>query len=681
MFLCWNYILLQLSSSDSTKSRDLVSESTDVLIVRKNDTSLTEDREQNFPIERSTTTNGRSVSPSTEKDQRSSSHDCSQKSKNVYDLSSSSASFPIAPPFTPSASVLQSDQEMCYSSDQGGGSVEKSSKANLKNHAYQIVKELLMTERTYNNDLKLCLEFESTTNSIVSSLEGMPSFDGIFSYLKSVRDLQAKFLLELEQRISSWESKVVSISKIPEYQTFKVGDVLLREIHNSNQAYEKYISHIYEYHEKVLLDLHVKNAQFQTLCKEFESRPQCYIPVAKLLLKPLNRVFSRQIALSKLVLYYIDQGGHNPDLSECKVALDKINALIKNTASYREKLENITKLIEIEHDFVGLNIENLYRPVKILLRQGGLLKVTKRDLSPRLILLFEDAIIHASQTNDGHAMRITFTFRSALNLKGLTIEDGNAIKGKLSPQNKNRLNNNEMYTNNCFTLHTGNRSLVLCASTSEQKQSWMEDISRAVMRVKENVTLQTFVGGSVGANLSSSNGFPSVAKTSSSSVEDLGQSTSTNENVSSPAPCSLQKSSMLSSSRATISSTSAASTLERFWHHRANDSLHICIHRMVSLTGEHYEKMAHCELSGYLLRKFRNSLGWQQLWVVYCNFCLFFYKSHEDDSPLAGLPLLGYSLADTPDAQSNIRKEFVFKLHYRTHYYYFRTNSEYSFKR
>ena len=35
------------------------------------------------------------------------------------------------------------------------------------------------------------------------------------------------------------------------------------------------------------------------------------------------------------------------------------------------------------------------------------------------------------------------------------------------------------------------------------------------------------------------------------------------------------------------------------------------------------------QLSGYLLRKFKNSNGWQKLWVVFTNFCLFFYKTYQ----------------------------------------------------
>lgn len=39
------------------------------------------------------------------------------------------------------------------------------------------------------------------------------------------------------------------------------------------------------------------------------------------------------------------------------------------------------------------------------------------------------------------------------------------------------------------------------------------------------------------------------------------------------------------------------------------------------------------QLSGNLLRKFKNSNGWQKLWVVFTNFCLFFYKSHQVRAP------------------------------------------------
>uniref|UniRef100_A0A669CI83 FERM, ARHGEF and pleckstrin domain-containing protein 2 n=1 Tax=Oreochromis niloticus TaxID=8128 RepID=A0A669CI83_ORENI len=86
------------------------------------------------------------------------------------------------------------------------------------------------------------------------------------------------------------------------------------------------------------------------------------------------------------------------------------------------------------------------------------------------------------------------------------------------------------------------------------------------------------------------------------------------------------------------------------------------------------------QLSGYLLRKFKNSNGWQKLWVVFTNFCLFFYKTHQDDFPLASLPLLGYTVS-TPEESDGIHKEYVFKLQFKSHVYFFRAESEYTFER
>lgn len=121
---------------------------------------------------------------------------------------------------------------------------------------------------------------------------------------------------------------------------------------------------------------------------------------------------------------------------------------------------------------------------------------------------------------------------------------------------------------------------------------------------------------------------------------------------------------------------------------------------------ERHDLLLQNQLSGNLLRKFKNSNGWQKLWVVFTNFSLFFYKSHQvrfgfcgpscpsedrgsplplsvslqDEYPLASLPLLGYSVTVPAEAE-NIHKDYVFKLHFKSHVYYFRSESEYNFER
>lgn len=52
----------------------------------------------------------------------------------------------------------------------------------------------------------------------------------------------------------------------------------------------------------------------------------------------------------------------------------------------------------------------------------------------------------------------------------------------------------------------------------------------------------------------------------------------------------------------------------------------------------------------------------------------------QDDFPLASLPLLGYAVG-TPEESDGIHKEYVFKLQFKSHVYFFRAESEYTFER
>uniref|UniRef100_A0A8D2MG08 FERM, ARHGEF and pleckstrin domain-containing protein 2 n=1 Tax=Zonotrichia albicollis TaxID=44394 RepID=A0A8D2MG08_ZONAL len=128
---------------------------------------------------------------------------------------------------------------------------------------------------------------------------------------------------------------------------------------------------------------------------------------------------------------------------------------------------------------------------------------------------------------------------------------------------------------------------------------------------------------------------------------------------------------------------SSRSSLDRQSQPRAqrpNTITHVCWYRNQSLSLSDYLCMIQNQLSGYLLRKFKNSNGWQKLWVVFTNFCLFFYKTHQDDYPLASLPLLGYTVS-CPVEADGIHKDYVFKLQFKSHVYFFRAESKYTFER
>ena len=51
-----------------------------------------------------------------------------------------------------------------------------------------------------------------------------------------------------------------------------------------------------------------------------------------------------------------------------------------------------------------------------------------------------------------------------------------------------------------------------------------------------------------------------------------------------------------------------------------------------------------------------------------------------DDFPLASLPLLGYTV-NTPSPADEINKDYVFKLQFKNHVYFFRAESQFTFDR
>ncbi|VDO01034.1 unnamed protein product [Rodentolepis nana] len=125
---------------------------------------------------------------------------------------------------------------------------------------------------------------------------------------------------------------------------------------------------------------------------------------------------------------------------------------------------------------------------------------------------------------------------------------------------------------------------------------------------------------------------------------------------------------------------------------RCSGLAYVCWHRRLSVSLDNILNANQYEISGYLLRKFKSSCGWQKLWSVFTDFTLFFYKSPEEFTPIASLPLLGYRLESARPSSTTVamsgdaddqtlHKSEVLQLTYKSHVYYFRTDTPVSFER
>ncbi|EPQ02379.1 FERM, RhoGEF and pleckstrin domain-containing protein 2 [Myotis brandtii] len=558
-------------------------------------------------------------------------------------------------------------------SDAGGTRMDDEEEPKHKgtgaDEAYFIAKEILATERTYLKDLEVITVW---FRSAVVKEDAMPAdlMTLLFSNIDPIYEFHRGFLCEVEQRLALWEGP--SGAQAPGSHQ-RIGDVLLR-----NMRQLKQFTGYFQRHDEVLTELEKATKRFkklETVYKEFELQKVCYLPLNTFLLKPIQRLVHYRLLLRRLCGHYAP--GHH-DYTDCCDALQVITEVTSILQHSLVRLENLQKLTELQRDLVG--IENLIAPGREFIREGCLHKLTRKGLQQRMFFLFSDMLLYTSRGVSGTSH---FRIRGLLPLRGMLVEESKS----------------EWSVPHCFTIYAAQKTIMVAArsdvcplstaspvvgsqrtspqtghgtakllpaldknrpaktiglqghklfgtlNTELEKEKWMHDLNNAIEAAKSGGNMTLALPGSAVC-------VPPRRPSDEVSLEQESEDDAHGPHSSS----------------------------EGQGQHRANTTVHVCWYRNTSVSRADHSAAVENQLSGYLLRKFKNSNGWQKLWVVFTNFCLFFYKTHQDDYPLASLPLLGYSVS-IPREADGIHKEHVFKLQFKSHVYFFRAESKYTFGR
>ncbi|XP_041067599.1 FERM, ARHGEF and pleckstrin domain-containing protein 2 isoform X2 [Carcharodon carcharias] len=438
----------------------------------------------------------------------------------------------------------------------------------------------------------------------------------LFSNIDPIYEFHRGFLKEIEQRLAVWEGRSNAHVK-GDYQ--RIGDVMLH-----NMGVLKEFASFLQKHDEVLTELEKATKQskkLENVYKEFELQKVCYLPLNTFLLKPIQRLMHYKLILERLCKHY--HSDHR-DYRDCRDALKEVRDMSAQLHSSLIRLEHFQKLTELQRDLIG--IENLILPGRDFIREGCLYKLTKKGLQQRMFFLFSDMLLYTSK---GVTTSNQFKVHGQLPLYGMIIEESE----------------NEWSVPHCFTIYSAQRTIVVAASSRVEMGKWIADLNMAIEVVKKSYEKRE-------TTLESN-----ICDRSNRSSDEVSLEQESEDDT-----------------------HSSHSSLDKQTHHRANTTMHVCWHRNTSVSMLDHSVAVENQLSGYLLRKFKNSNGWQKLWVVFTNFCLFFYKTHQDDYPLASLPLLGY-IASMPTDTDRIYKDYVFKLQFKSHVYFFRAESEYTFER
>nr|XP_020641970.1 FERM, RhoGEF and pleckstrin domain-containing protein 2 isoform X1 [Pogona vitticeps] len=504
-------------------------------------------------------------------------------------------------------------------SDVGGARVEEEDEARRKR--YPADKAYFIAKEILATERTYLKDLEVLTvwfRSAVVKENAMPEglMSLFFSNIDPIYEFHRSFLKDLEQRLAFWEGRSSASTK-GDYQ--RIGDVMLKNM----CMLKEFVSYLRK-HDEVLTELekatkHIK--KLEMVYKEFELQKVCYLPLNTFLLKPIQRLMHYKLILGRLCKHYT---ADHRDYADCRNALKEVTEMTSQLQNSLIRLENFQKLTELQHDLLG--VDNLVAAGREFIREGCLYKLTKKGLQQRMFFLFSDMLLYTSKGVTGTNQ---FKIHGHLSLHGMLVEESE----------------NEWSVPHCFTIYSAQKTIVVAASTRLEMGKWMEDLNVAIeMAKKTTEKSDMFLENSL---CSRSNRSSDEVSLEQESEEDIH---------------------------------SSRSSLDRQSHHRANTTMHVCWYRNTSVSMTDHSVAVENQLSGYLLRKFKNSNGWQKLWVVFTNFCLFFYKTHQDDYPLASLPLLGYSVS-IPVEADGIQKDYVFKLQFKSHVYFFRAESKYTFER
>jgi FERM, RhoGEF and pleckstrin domain protein 2 len=302
--------------------------------------------------------------------------------------------------------------------------------------SYCIVKELLMTERTYKKDLNLLTtsfrNFAVTNNF---DLKELTLFDHLLAQsLEPLNEFHSQFLKDIEGRIYEWAHNQTN-------STQRIGDLLLN-ISRILKCYTYFIDKL----DDILTELESnnrKNKRFESLFKDFESQKICYLPFSMFLLKPIQRIIHYKTLLQRLLIYY---GVKHCDYEDTHKTFNKIETLISLINNKLFDIENKQKLLELQRDLVGIDnlMLNSGKMSRVFVREGSLQKLSRKGYQQRMFFLFNNCLLYCARNSN---QVLQFKVHGEYNLKTLQIEDGNT----------------HINIPNSFTIYSSNRSILVAA--------------------------------------------------------------------------------------------------------------------------------------------------------------------------------------------------------------------------
>lgn len=351
-------------------------------------------------------------------------------------------------PINPTSAGLSADEDHGRTSEEEEGTTESSfdRQTDGRSRPLYIAKELVDSERLHVNALKHLQEDFRAAVAEAAEEEGEPVLDEqrlgeILGVLPQVYNLHKSILTELEERISQWEENP------------RVVDVILSRCEDF-RVFDTYIS---EYDRSMfLLEESRRNSPaFASIAKKFESRgpEETEVPLKHQLLQVIVRVLQYRMILTD---YLNNLSPDSKEYEDTQAALVTVSEVADQANDNLKQGENLLRLVHIEFSVKGKR--DLLKPGRMFVKEGTLMKVSRKTRQPRHLFLMNDIMLYTYPQQDGK-----YRLKNTLSLSGMKVS-------------KPALDN----VQNCLRIEVLDITITLSASSVGEREDWFHTLSRAL---------------------------------------------------------------------------------------------------------------------------------------------------------------------------------------------------------
>ncbi|XP_030335917.1 FYVE, RhoGEF and PH domain-containing protein 6 [Strigops habroptila] len=588
---------------------------------------------------------------------------------------------------------LQSDEEdIMNSSDEDDDTNSDSSKgepdppeekqgkaSGKKTKVYHIAKEIMSSEKVFVDVLKLLhIDFRDAVAHASRQL-GKPVIEDrilnrILYYLPQLYELNRDLLRELEERLSHWL----------EHQ--RIADIFVKK----GPYLKMYSTYIKEFDKNIaLLDEQCKkNAGFASVVKDFEMSPRCAsLALKHYLLKPVQRIPQYRLLLTDYLKNLLEESA---DYKDTQDALAVVIEVANHANDIMKQGDNFQKLMQIQYSLNGHH--EIVQPGRVFLKEGTLMKLSRKVMQPRMFFLFNDALLYTTPVQSG-----MYKLNNMLSLAGMKV------KKPTQEAYQNELN-----------IESVERSFILSASSATERDEWLEAISKSIEEyTKKRITFNPSksleeadpekqeedspLGSKAPIWIPDTRATMCMICTSEFTLtwrrhhcracgKIVCQACSSNKHgldymKNQPARVcdhcfrELQKqdNQCTSKSGSPVNHKSPSSALSTVLHSIPSGRKQKKIPAALKEVSANTEDST---MSGYLHRSKGSKKPWKHLWFVIKNKVLYTYAASEDVAALESQPLLGFTVSEVKDENSESR---VFHLlHKNTLFYIFKADDPHS---